>query len=362
MAYEVDIIAVGEESSSGDAFALRFGDFINKPGDQRVVVIDGGFKDSGEKLVNRIRNEYGTNHVDLVISTHPDNDHISGLHVVLDELDVDTLWMHRPWYKSEQIKKSAEDRSLMAELTADKIKKSLESAYDLEKLANKKGVTIEEPYQGKSAFDNTLHVLSPSEEFYCALVSEFEKGGVVSVASMVEKTKRVISEMWHRDELAEPEEDAVHPRNNSSVILLAQFGDKHFLFCGDAGVKALNHATDYATRGSYDIATRVTYYQVPHHGSKRNLGPTILDRIVGPIHQTENYRNGKQAFISAAVKGAPKHPSNRVINALTRRGVAVNPPTCGGDQCFHSPDVPTRPNWHNLTPFGFLPTYEEDDD
>ena len=56
MAYEVDILAVGNESKSGDAIALRFGDFVNNPSDQTIVVIDGGFRDSGKKLVERIKN------------------------------------------------------------------------------------------------------------------------------------------------------------------------------------------------------------------------------------------------------------------------------------------------------------------
>ena len=54
--------------------------------DQKIVVIDGGYQDSGKALVELIRNTYGSNRVDLVVSTHPDNDHVSGLHVVLEEL------------------------------------------------------------------------------------------------------------------------------------------------------------------------------------------------------------------------------------------------------------------------------------
>ncbi|MGD0576692.1 MAG: hypothetical protein ABSA74_01275 [Candidatus Staskawiczbacteria bacterium] len=358
MSYEVDIIAVGDKSQSGDALALRFGDLTSSIKNQRIVVIDGGFKDSGsgEKLVKRINEEYGTNHVDLVISTHPDQDHISGLYTVLEKMDVDTLWMHQPWHRSEQIKRLAEDRSLFAELSANKIKKSLEQAYDLEKLADEKGVAIEEPFQGKSAFDNVLHVLGPSEEYYLKLVSEFEKGGTYS---LTEKVKCLISELWHKDELVEPEPNTVSPRNNSSVILLTQFGADHFLFCGDAGTEALHCASDYALAGDYNIASQVRYYQVPHHGSKRNLGPSILDKIIGPI-QPENYKNGKSAFISAAVDGGTSHPSPRVINALIRRGVTVNPPTCGVDQCFRSEDMPMRPGWKPVTPLEFLSSYEED--
>jgi len=358
MSHEVDILAVGDKSQSGDAFALRFGD-LTDPTKQKVVIIDGGFKDSGsgEKLVERINKEYQTNHVDLVISTHPDQDHISGLTTVLEKMDVDLLWMHRPWAKSEEIKKMAEDRTLLAELGASKFKKSLEQAYDLEKLAEQNDVAIEEPFQGKSAFDGVLNVLGPSEDYYLKLAGEFEKGAQYSLA---EKAKRIISEFWHKDELVDPEPNAVGARNNSSVILLAIFGDKHFLFCGDAGVEAITLANDYALANGYNIANQIHYFHVPHHGSKRNLGPTLLDSLMGPI-QPEGYESGKVAFISAAVEGGTKHPSPRVINALIRRGVKVSPATCGSDQCYKSIDRPTRPGWGPIVHLEFINSYEEED-
>lgn len=360
MAYEVDIHAVGDESKSGDAIALRFGNFLQNQSDQRVIVIDGGFQDSGKKVVSRVLNQYKTNKVDLAISTHPDNDHISGLHVILEELAVSELWMHRPWRLSNSVKKLAEDRSITASGLSDKLKKSLESAYDLEKLAEKKGIHIVDPFQGLSAFDNMLCVLGPSEDFYKKLVVDFDKAGSMVVSSLLQKAKRVVSEVWHQDELAEPEDNAVSSRNNSSVILWAQLGGKNFLFTGDAGVLALNHAADYAAMHNYDLAARIHYHQIPHHGSKRNLGPSVLNRIIGPI-KPEGYKNGKSTFISAAAKGDPKHPSKRVINALIRRGAQVTA-TCGSDHCFHSTDVPIRPNWHAVTPLEFCHSYDEEDE
>ncbi len=356
MAYEVDIIAVGDESHSGDAIALRFGNFVQNPKDQIIVVIDGGFEPSGKKLVQRIRNEYKADRVNLVISTHPDNDHVSGLHVVLNELPVDQLWMHRPWSRSESINKKMmeEDGILAGLISGGTFKKSLESAYELEKLANDKGIPITEPFQGMS-FGNALYVLGPSQDFYHGLMADFEKG---TAPSVIEKAKRLMREVWHKDELVEPEDDAVSPRNNTSVVLLAQLG-KDFLFTGDAGVLALNHAADYAAAVNYSLATGVHYHQVPHHGSKRNVGPTVLNRIIGPI-LPQGQKNGKTAFISAAAKGDPKHPSVRVTNALARRGAFIMA-TQGQDQCIHSSDVPVRPNWVNVKGIEFTSSYEEED-
>lgn len=358
MAYEVDIMAVGDESQSGDAIALRFGNFVNDPSDQTVVVIDGGFKESGEKLVKHIRDVYKTNHVDLVISTHPDNDHVSGLHVVLEELSVGELWMHRPWNMSQKIKSMAEDnRGFTAIGLSSKLKKSLESAYDLEKLANEKGVPkIIDPFQGQNTFGNVIHVLGPSQDYYHELVTEFEKGS--SYNPTIEKIKRTISEVWHEDGLSEPEEDSVNARNNSSVILRVLLDGDHFLFTGDAGSKSLHLAVDYADNNNYSIKDKINFYQIPHHGSKKNVGPSILNRIIGPI-LNQGQKINKNGFISAATKSHPKHPSPLVVNAYTRRGVDVSV-TAGSSNCFRSLDVPVRDGWSAISYLEFNHSFEEE--
>ncbi|MCF7864946.1 MAG: MBL fold metallo-hydrolase [Candidatus Pacebacteria bacterium] len=356
MQYEVDILAVGEESKSGDAIALRYGDFVNDPSNQKVVVIDGGFKDSGEELVKRIQNEYGTNYVDVVISTHPDSDHVSGLEVVLDKLAVGELWMHRPWSTNNELKKIVESEvGLIELLSVNKAKKSLRAAFNLEKKAIEKGITIVDPFAGHSTLDGVIHVIGPSVDFYNSLLPDFEKGGQRSIG---EKIKSLISEFWHKDELEEPGEDAVSPRNNSSVITVATFGSKNFLFTGDAGVRALASASLYAVSQSFNLATNIHNYQIPHHGSKRNIGPAMLDVIVGPI-VSQGQMSGKAAFISAA-KDNPKHPSHRVKNAFIRRGVKVSQ-TCGQSHCFRSDGVPTRPGWGSIVYCEFTNSHEEED-
>jgi len=356
MAYEVDILAVGDESKSGDAIALRFGNFTSNPADQAVAVIDGGFKESGEKLVERIRTTYGSNKADIVVSTHPDMDHVSGLNVVLEEMEVGELWMHRPWTMSASILRFVDDRRMSALGLSSRLRKSLEGARDLEQLALRKGITIRDPFQGLSAFDNRLYVLGPSKEFYQALVADFEKSAPFS-ASLAERAKALIREWWHQDELVDPAADAVSARNNSSVIVLANLDDKHFMFVGDAGVPALNHAADYAEAHAFPLSQKLHYFHVPHHGSKRNLGPTVLDRIIGP-KVTQGTVIGKTAFISAA-KASDKHPSKRVTNALLRRGMHVTA-TCGQDHCFRSLDVPQRPGWEPITAVTFCHEHEED--
>src|SRR5262245_9267602 len=92
-AFEIDFLPVGEESKSGDAIAMRWGDASSF----YVAVVDGGTQEAGERLVRHVREAYGASFINLAINTHPDGDHSAGLAVVLDNMRVDQLWMHRPW-------------------------------------------------------------------------------------------------------------------------------------------------------------------------------------------------------------------------------------------------------------------------
>ena len=76
----------------------------------------------------------------------------------------------------------------------------------------------------------------------------------------------------------------------------------------------------------------------PHHGSRRNSGPTVLDRLLGPRQPSFYHR--RYAVVSAAKNGEPKHPSRRVTNAFTRRGSSVVP-TQGSAFWYHE-DAPVR--------------------
>jgi glyoxylase-like metal-dependent hydrolase (beta-lactamase superfamily II) len=96
--YEVDFLPVESEngpgSKSGDAITLRFS--VPDQSNPVVVVIDAGFQATGDAVVSHIKQYYDTDVVDLMISTHPDADHINGLSVVLEQLRVGELLVHQP--------------------------------------------------------------------------------------------------------------------------------------------------------------------------------------------------------------------------------------------------------------------------
>jgi len=354
--YEVDVRKVGDESQSGDAITIRYGDFSDRRL-HRVVVIDGGFKQTGEELVEHIRTVYGTEHVDLVISTHPDQDHASGLRVVLEELTVGELWMHRPWAHSKAISEFV-FKGIAGDLD-EMQKRSVATVQDLAAIAADKGVPIVEPFAGTSTADGVIQVLGPTEEFYEELMKDLTDKEKSLARQMYELAKSVVTEAlralketWDSEALVDPDPQATSPRNNTSTILSVNLDGTGFLFTGDAGVPAFENAS-WPAGG---LSGTLKYLQLPHHGSKRNVGPALLDALLGP-KRAEGETTGKYAFISAAKKGAPKHPSRRVVNAAIRRGATVLL-TAGSSHCYHSTDAPSR-GWGPITPESFTTEYED---
>lgn len=337
MAYEIDYIPVGDGEKSGDAIALRFGNLAGSRQEQTVIVIDGGFKESGETLVEHIKNYYSTDHVDLVISTHPDADHASGLSVVMEKLSVGALLMHRPWEHAEDIKGLFKNGRITASGLESTLEKSLQYASDLETLANKKNIPIVEPFQGVTGYNGILHVLGPSQEYYENLLALFREtpepieslGFLAPVIRAVEEVVKRIQDFWHIDLLDDDEETTSAENNTSAIVLLTIDGHK-LLFTGDAGKTALHLAADYAdAQGT--LLTDLFLFDVPHHGSKRNLSSKVLKRM-----------KGVNASISAP-KDSPKHPAKKVTNALQKHGMKVFV-TKGKTLCYPY-NAPTRAGW-----------------
>ena len=115
-------------------------------------MIDGGFKESAEKLISHINSYYGTNKVDVVVSTHPDMDHTSGLCLVLEKMDVSNLVMHRPWQHASDIKRDFETGKVTISGVKKDLEESLGYASDLEDIAIKKKIPIYEPFTGYKNF------------------------------------------------------------------------------------------------------------------------------------------------------------------------------------------------------------------
>lgn len=350
MAYEVDFLGVGSDSAkSGDAIAIRAGNLQGDRTEQTIVVIDGGFTKDGEAMVEHIKTHYNTDVVDLVISTHPDQDHINGLFVVLEQLTVKKLWIHKPWDEPYGLSDLFDDGRVTDKSIGDRLKESLEAAYALVKLAENKGIVIEQPFTGLEL--GCVKVLGPTEDFYKSLLTQLdgmpkakqeESSLSASIGALYEKAKAFfINVVWGEDKL--DDEDTTSAKNNTSVITQIISDSNRLLFTGDAGITALENAAieiEKCTSGA-----QLSLIQIPHHGSKRNVGPTILNRLIGePV--ASGVRKNITAIASTAKDGEPKHAHKAVLNAFTHRGAKVIS-TRGVGVC-HRNGSPSRAGWGNI--------------
>lgn len=350
MAYEIDYIPVGIGEKGGDAIAIRYGNF-NSPSTQNVVVIDGGTKESGKSLVEHIKTHYKTTHVDLVVASHLHNDHISGLTEIFDNFTIGRFVAHCPWDYTQAIKKMTNTSTSQNKLET-RLEKSLAMLSSLVDIANEKRVEVLQPFAGEKILDG-LYVLSPSKEYYQTLLANFditpeakEEHKIEDVVRVIKEAVSWVAEVLRLETLSDDYQDT-SPENNSSLVLLLVVDGKKFLFTGDAGKDALIKAIDFAESHKVSL-NKVDFFDIPHHGSRRNLGPTILNRLMP-----------QQAFISCPPEGDPKHPSRKVVNALIRRNCHPGSTRRCLPICYPSADAPQRAGWGPLSPETFFNQVEE---
>lgn len=352
--YQIDYLPVGTGSKGGDAITLRFGNLKGPRHEQVVMVIDGGTKDSGKKIVEHIQNHYGTNSVDVVVATHPDSDHVSGLTEVLNDLSVSELWMHQPWDEAPSIK-SALDRSYTTTGLTNYVKASLGQAYDLVKIAREKNIPVHSPFAGGTACEGMVRIIGPSQEYYKELLPQFRSTPPSDSKSLAaslfgraynfaeESVKKVLETI--DVETLTDDGDHFSAENSSSVIMLLTVGGRKVLLTGDADIEALTKAADYCEYQLGIPLNDLHLLHVPHHGSKHNVGPTILNRL-----------RAQKAQISAPPDSS-KHPHQSVVNALVRRGSRVL--ATQGDSIVHYFNTESREGWGPATPLEFVGEFDD---
>ncbi|MEQ9406064.1 MAG: MBL fold metallo-hydrolase [Cyclobacteriaceae bacterium] len=346
---EIDFLAVGTGERSGDAIAIRYGDFIDKQ-KQYVIVIDGGTVDSGKELIKLIKETYGTYYIDLIILTHPDGDHSSGLREILrdEEFTIAKFWMHQPWEHSEEIKNLFKDGRITSTSLSERLKDAYNFAYECEEIAKNRDIPIEEPFTGKSFNNGNITVLGPDEDYYTSLIPEFNKSPEQKTSTF-SKALTGISEAinWVIESMTIEtldESSETSGENSSSAVILLKFAESSYLFTADTGVDALKRVLDYADLKGINLKD-IQFMQIPHHGSQRNISPSILDAI------TPKYA------LASASKDAPKHPSKKVTNAYKRRGTKTY--ATNGTNVRVPNNAPSREGYSTMDEVPFYNQVEE---
>jgi beta-lactamase superfamily II metal-dependent hydrolase len=353
MHYEIDFLPVGD--SNGDAICLRYGQANNF----WVHLVDGGFTDTAPTVISHIRSHYGAGiYINHMVLSHADNDHACGLVGVLKVMRVDNIWMNRPWLYAREIIDNFHGNWTLEGLVKH-IREKHPYLVEMEHIANSRGIPIRAAFQGDRIGEH-FTVLAPSRARYIRLLPDLEKTpqsyaekkGIFP--SIFEPVKTVLDAMWETwgVETLDDDPPATSASNETSLVQWGAFDDKRLLLTADVGPEGLAEAYVYAAQNG--LYQRPNIVQIPHHGSRRNVTPTVLNAWLGePLAAEGTVGN---AYCSVG-KDEDIYPRKKVKNAFIRRGYPVHA-TRGKIKCSFN-GWPMRTGWVNSTPEPFAHSVED---
>jgi competence protein ComEC len=213
--------------------------------DGKTILIDSG--DRGKPTVEMLK-QFGVSEIDLIIASHPHADHIGEIRDTLRAFKVKEVW----------------DAGFTAKAT--------KTYTDMLAEIKQQGIKFASPKRGETRTfgDVLIEVLNPGPRFL--------------------------------------DEDAKNAANNASIVVRVTFGNKRFLFTGDAEEESWKEM----------IATekdklRADVLKAAHHGSSNGTTKEILDAVRPSIYT-----------ISCEMENGYHHPHPSVVRLLQRdKGIQV---------------------------------------
>ena len=367
MKCEIEFLAIGDKTKAGDAIVVRYGE-VN---DYRLMLIDGGHAESGDSIVAHLKQYFGPNPVlEHVVLTHSDADHASGLRSVLQQIKVNNLWLHVPWFLAEEACALFSEKRWTKDGLRQKIKSEYGIISEIFDLAQNVGCKMYYPFVGSDI--GPFKVLSPSRYAYLYLLPQFDKtpdpdqaaieaanmwlGKETSANRLFEAARAAvqswITESWSHERLKDG--GITSASNESSVVMFGKFETGNVLLTGDASVCGLTWAANNAEQLGLPLQ-QFSFVQIPHHGSRRNVGPSILSRLFGNKQQ-ESDPAKFTAFVSAP-KDDDKHPRRIVLNAFKRRGAKIV--ATQGSNKIHYGGFPKRAGYSDAEILPFFAQVED---
>ena len=318
---EIDIrfLPVGNSSHAGDAICIRWGYDLadDRKRRQFVMVVDAGDEAAGGQVVDCVRNEFASEKIDLLVLTHPHDDHLGGIAKVSDSLVISNFLVRRPWRMDgvkDLFKSYKGDGYVSAQALREYgVEKIFDTIHDGKGFANTRFWSDGVGTLGQD-FGVKIDVLGPSCAFYetqlRSLVKPQEPESVVENFASVDFESLTGNEDF----------DAV----NSCSYLIALSSVKKptlpvVLLTGDATVDAQREAFATANGMLINFAN-LKVFQLPHHGSIRNSRAETFNAFLGRITSIRR----PDAVVLASVAASEEDDGSRLVlkRAIQSRGWA----------------------------------------
>lgn len=261
------------KASFGDAYILH----CEHNGKNGIIVIDGGPKITSLQVTRELSM---LGHIDLMVLTHFDHDHIAGLqrfvdsHITAEHFPVDEIWCNCAHY-------------IKGISTSTRV--SYSEAYNFaEGLSKVEGLIWKEDIVEGRVCDYgfcRIYVISPTVDDLRLNKNVYEevirnKKAVLPVK--ISQSRRIVDQNVPLKQLAANKTPSVSNSedliNKTSIAMIVVCGDKSILMLGDARTE--NIVSHLKTKGySPENPLKVDCVKVSHHGSRNNISIDLLDMI-----------------------------------------------------------------------------------
>lgn len=322
----------------GDALWIEYGD----PVSPSRILIDGGLVGTVDSIEQKIHEaadkDGGRCHLELLVLSHIDADHIEGVIKLLGKkdlpLDIDDLWFNG-WRHLPEPTAAADDEFLGAK-----------QGEFLAALIRERGLPWNEAFDGDTVYvprtdQDSLprHVLpggmelvlmSPTFKELLKLSKKWEDE--LEDAGLLHATHEELMEALKEDRKLDPDEDFLSgeeidvkelvesrqrkdssPANGSSIAFVGSFEGKRCLFAGDAYWTVLRDSAKRLAQEEDEEKLVLDAFKLPHHGSRNNIGDELL--AVLDCRRFLVSTNGRQF----------KHPDDEAIARLVGGTWRPNP-------------------------------------
>ncbi|OBI65127.1 hypothetical protein A5667_27455 [Mycolicibacterium fortuitum] len=314
----------------GDAVWVRWA--------RRQLIIDMGKGQTGRTIAQRLRAlPEDQRHIDLLVVTHVDADHIGGvLSALVDGDPVPGLSFGDVWFNGwRHLQKTVADEGLEPLGPAQGEELTAWLQHQPWNVAFNGGAAIRSDLAPVDLGDGLqVRVLGPHAERLTALAPIWEaevdnaiaNGRITVVPTHLEslgaKQPPTIIDKYDLQLLAEtPSKVDSKPANGSSIQLLLEFENRNILLTGDAfaadvrdGLRALQQIRIGNTDGKHEqVPVKLDLVKVPHHGSQQNVTRELVEEIDCPL------------WVFSTDGSTYKHPDAEAIARILHYGVASQP-------------------------------------
>jgi hypothetical protein len=274
----IEMLAAGH----GDALCIDYGD----PIEPHRLLIDGGARSAATRTLVWDRLTAGSRGLELLVVTHIDADHITGILNVLKDPSARftprDVWFNGWDHLPTDVLGAMQGEALSAAIRARRLPWNEDFGTRAVQVPDDGPLPVIRLPGGME-----LTVLSPTERQLAALrpvwKKEVEAAGLVPGVAAEEPAVQpdILGErpMAPEDLARQPFREDPSEANGASIAMLAEFEGKSLLLAGDAHAGVLGAGLERLALQRGVDRIRVDAFKLPHHGSKHNLSSEVLQLI-----------------------------------------------------------------------------------